>query len=287
MDRPAGKGTLFVVATPIGNLQDVTLRALEVLGSVDVVACEDTRRTRKLLERHGVRARMLSLHKFNEHRRGDEIIARLDAGQRIALVSDAGTPAIADPGAELVRRCAAAGHLVVPIPGPSALTALLSAAGLVGSRHLFLGFLPHRAGERRRELARVAAAPEVLVFLESPLRVAAALADAAAILGAARPAAVGRELTKVHEEVVRGTLGELAAWAAEVPRKGEHLVAVGGSDRPERTLPEGSIAAQFRHARGVLGLSRAEAMRRVARERDISRREVYRVLLDNDRDELG
>lgn len=279
-------GSLFVVATPIGNLQDVTLRALEVLAQVDVVACEDTRHTRKLLERHGIRSRTLSLHKFNERRRGEEIVARLDAGQSVALVSDAGTPAVADPGASVVRRCAAAGHPVVPVPGPSALVALLSVAGLNGARHLFLGFLPHRGGERRRELERVAGVPEAVVFLESPLRIAATLEDAAAILGAARPAVVGRELTKMHEEVVRGTLGELAAWAAEAPRKGEHIVAVEGSDRPARTLPDGTIAEQYRHARAVLGLPRGDAMRRVARERGVSRREVYRALLDEDPGEL-
>ncbi|MGD8374821.1 MAG: 16S rRNA (cytidine(1402)-2'-O)-methyltransferase [Acidobacteriota bacterium] len=274
------------MATPIGNLQDVTLRALHVLGEVDVVACEDTRHTRKLLERHGIRRRTLSLHKFNERRRAEEIVARLDAGQDVALVSDAGTPAVADPGASVVRRCAAAGHPVVPVPGPSALVALLSVAGLKGARHLFLGFLPHRAGERRRDLERVAGAPEAVVFLESPLRIAAALGDAAAILGATRPAVVGRELTKLYEEVVRGNLGELAAWAAEAPRKGEHIVAVEGSDRPARTLPEGTIAEQFRHAREVLGLPRTEAMRRVARERGIPRREVYAALLDEEHEGL-
>jgi 16S rRNA (cytidine1402-2'-O)-methyltransferase len=281
-DRIDPMGTLYVVATPIGNLKDVTLRALEVLAAVDVVACEDTRRTRKLLDRHGIDARARSFHKFNEWRRTEEILRLLDEGGSVALVSDAGTPAISDPGAELAARAAAAGHAVVPVPGPSAPSALLSVAGLPGNAHRFIGFLPHRQGERRRALAEAASGREILVFLEAPTRIIAALADAAALLGGDRRAAVGRELTKIHEEVVRGTLAELAAWVARRKPRGEFVIAVEGNPEPARTLPEGTIREQVHHAREKLGLDRAEAMRRVARERGIPRRDVYRALLEEE-----
>ena len=275
-------GTLYVVATPIGNLQDVTLRALEVLGEVSLVLCEDTRRTRRLLERHGIEARTRSLHKFNERQRAGEVLKLLDDGRSLALVSDAGTPCISDPGAALAREVAAAGHTLVPIPGASAPTALLSVAGLPASRHLFLGFLPHRAGERARLLTAMADREELLIFLEAPTRIAASLAAAAEILGGSRQAAVGRELTKLYEEVRRGPLEELAAWAAEEKLKGEFTVAVEGSSTPPSTLPAGSIAEQVRFARETLGLDRKDSMRRVARERGISRSEVYKALLEEE-----
>lgn len=278
----SGRGTLYVVATPIGNLKDVTLRALEVLERVDVIACEDTRHTRKLLERHGIEARTRSYHKFNERRRAEEILALLGEGRSVALVSDAGTPGISDPGSEVVARAAAAGFAVVPIPGPAAPVALLSVAALPGRGHTFVGFLPHRVGERRRRLAALAEREEVLVLLEAPTRIAAAVADLAEILGADRLAVVGRELTKIHEEVLRGTLGEIAARIAETEPRGEFTVAIAGRSGPPRTLPEGTVAEQVRYARETLGLDRMEAMRAVARERGLSKREVYAELLEEE-----
>ena len=276
-------GTLYVVATPIGNLKDVTLRALEVLGRADVIACEDTRQTRKLLERHGVEGRTRSYHKFNERRRAAEILEVLASGKSVALVSDAGTPAISDPGAELVARAAGAGFAVVTIPGPSAPAALLAVAGFPATRHTFLGFLPHRSGERRRLFQSLLGREEALVFFEAPTRIGAALADAAELLGSDRRAAVGRELTKIHEEVLRGTLAELAGRvAAGDPPRGEFTVALEGRSEPVRTLPDGEPEEQVRFAMESLGLSKMDAIRYVARERGVRKRELYRALLDEE-----
>jgi 16S rRNA (cytidine1402-2'-O)-methyltransferase len=273
------RGVLYVVATPIGNLDDITLRALEVLRSADVLACEDTRHTRKLLDRHGIEACTRSYHKFNEKRRSAEILDLLAAGKSVALVADAGTPAISDPGAEVVGQAGAAGFRVVPIPGPSALTALLSVSGLPAARHLFVGYPPHRAGERRRWLEELSTREECLVLLEAPTRIAATLADLSELLGSGRRAVVGRELTKMHEEILRGTLGELVERFQGRGGRGEFTVMVRGAESPAATLPEGTIADQVRLAQERLGLDRKEAMSYVARERGISRREVYASLL--------
>jgi len=270
------------VATPIGNLQDITLRALEVLGQVDVIACEDTRRTRGLLERHGIEARTRSYHKFNEARRGEEILGLLDDGKSVALVSDAGTPGISDPGADLVARAVEAGHPVVPIPGAAAPAVLVSVAGFPDGAFTFVGFLPHRAAERRRVLAELSGREETLVFMEAPTRIAGALRDLADLFGAERRAVVGREMTKLHEEVRRGALEELASWAAEGKPRGEYTLAVEGRKVPPRTLPEGSLAEQVRLVQERLGLDRKEAMRYVARERGIPKREVYASLLEEE-----
>jgi 16S rRNA (cytidine1402-2'-O)-methyltransferase len=275
----AGPGVLYVVATPIGNLDDITLRALGVLRRVDVLACEDTRHTRKLLDRHGIEARTRSYHKFNEKQRSEEILRLLAAGKSVALVADAGTPALSDPGAEVVRQAAAAGFRVVPIPGPSAPTTLLSVAGLPSSRHLFVGYPPHRAGERRRWIEELAVRPECLVLLEAPTRIAATLADLSEILGDARQAVVGRELTKMHEEILRGTLAEMAREFQGRGGKGEFTLVVQGAEGQAATLPEVTIPEQVRLAQERLGLDRKEAMSYVARERGISRREVYASLL--------
>jgi 16S rRNA (cytidine1402-2'-O)-methyltransferase len=272
-------GTLYIVATPIGNLEDITLRALDVLRGVDVVVCEDTRHTRKLLTRHGIDARTRSCHKFNEKRRTQEVLELLSQGRSVALVSDAGTPSISDPGAEVAAQAAEAGYAVVPIPGASAPTALLSVAGLGADRHMFLGFPPHRAEERRRWLEELAGRQETLVLLESPHRIAATLVDLAAALGAERRAVIGRELTKLHEELIRGTLGEIAAGMAAGPGRGEYTVAIEGASRAAGTLPGGSLVDQVRLVEERLGLDRKEAMRYVARELGISRREVYARLL--------
>ena len=281
------EGTLYIVATPIGNLQDVSLRALQVLQSVDVIACEDTRHTRRLLDRHGIQAQTRSLHKFNEARRAEQILALLSAGKSVALVSDAGTPAISDPGAELVKRVAAAGHVVTPIPGPAAPIALLSVAGLREGPFLFLGFLPGRAGERGRMLDALAGREETLVFLEAPTRIVATLVDLVQRWGPGRRAVIGREMTKRHEEVLRGELGELAERVAAGTPRGEYTVAVEGSRREPATLPPGTIAEQVRLAQERLGLDRKEAMRYVARERGLSRRDIYRSLLAEEETDPG
>ncbi len=292
------RGILFVVATPIGNLDDVTLRALAVLGTVPLVAAEDTRLTRRLLDRHGIRAHLVSFHARNAARRLPELIAHLEGGADLALVTDAGTPGISDPGEELVAAWAARGGTVVPVPGPSAVVAAVSATALAGPRWVFEGFLPRRGGERRARLARLAADERGAVLFEAPSRVAATLADLAAACGADRPAAVCRELTKVHETIERGPLGELAerAGRGEIPPRGEFVIVLGTVPRAARdgahggTGPEvGEAAArgampdddQLAAARAAVealveaGLSRSAAAREVARRTGLPRRSLY------------
>lgn len=220
-------GTLYVVATPIGNLEDVTLRALRALREASCVLAEDTRHTRVLLERHGIAARPRSLHAHNEMARTGEVLALLREGRDVALVSDAGTPLVSDPGARLVAAVIEDGHTVSPLPGPSAVLAALTVSGLAGDGFVFLGFLPRRRSERDAVLARERATPRPLVLFESPRRTGATLAALHAVLGERR-ACVARELTKRHEEVVRGTLGELAARFAEGAR-GEVTIVVEGA----------------------------------------------------------
>jgi 16S rRNA (cytidine1402-2'-O)-methyltransferase len=302
-------GTLYVVATPIGNLEDVTLRALRILREAALVVCEDTRRTRRLLARHGIQARLLSYHKFNERARTPRVLAALERGEDVALVTDGGTPALSDPGAILVGEAAAAGHRVVPVPGPSALAASVSAAGLPATRVTFLGFLPARAGERRRLLASLDATPGLLVLLESPRRAAAALREMAALWGARR-ALVAREMTKVHEELARGTLAELAARFGAGPLRGEVTIVVEGAMErgPGRRgaggtgeggvggaasgaacrAPAGAPRAEAGGAAALRaevnrlmreeGLGRSAAVRAVARSRGLDPRALYRRL---------
>jgi 16S rRNA (cytidine1402-2'-O)-methyltransferase len=218
---PAAGGRLIVCPTPIGNLGDVTLRVLASLREADVVACEDTRRTRILLDRYGVAARLVSYHEHNEHERSDELVARMRAGEVVALVSDAGMPLVSDPGYVLVRACVAAGLAVEVLPGPSAAVAALVASALPADRWRFAGFLPRK----RSELEQAFASPETLVAFESPRRVAAALAVLAALDGE-RQVAVCRELTKIHEEVVRGTAAELAERYRNAPPRGEVALVI-------------------------------------------------------------
>ena len=224
-------GTLLVVATPIGNLADLSPRAREALARATVIAAEDTRHTRALLQATGITTPLLSLHAHNEPQRVPELLERLAAGEDVALVSDAGTPLISDPGFELVRRAAQAGFAVHAVPGPSAITAALAVAGLPVQRFCFEGFLPARAAERRAALASLAHEPRTLVFFEAPHRIQAMLADLAAELGAARDALVARELTKAHETLYRGTLGELAARAQREENfaRGELTLVVRGA----------------------------------------------------------
>jgi 16S rRNA (cytidine1402-2'-O)-methyltransferase len=267
-------GVLHVVATPIGNLEDVTLRALRVLAEADLVLAEDTRRTRVLLERHAVKARPLSLHAHNEAARIERVLGVLDAGGSAALVSDAGTPILSDPGARLVGAALQAGHAVTPIPGPSALLAALVVAGLPAERFTFLGFLPRRKGARAALLAALRQRPETLVLFESPRRLPATLRQLADALGE-RPACVARELTKLHEEVVRGTLGALAQRFAEGAR-GEVTIVVGGA--PEAAADPGDLDAAIR-ARLAAGETPRDIAAVLARTCGLARREVYARVL--------
>ena len=269
-------GTLHVVATPIGNLEDVTLRALRVLREADLLLAEDTRRTRVLLDRHGISARPRSLHAHNESARIDEVVAALAAGRSVALVSDAGTPLVSDPGGRLLSAALAAGHDVSPVPGPSAALAALLVSGLAPTPFAFLGFLPRRPGERRRALEGLRDERRTLVLFEAPHRLAATLADAAEILGPDRPAVACREMTKTYEEVRRGGLAELAEWAAEHAR-GEITLVVRGAERttPQAT-PEALVAAVA--AREDQGVPRKQAIQQVAQEYGVPKREVYNAV---------
>ena len=231
---------LYVVATPIGNLRDLTLRALDVLKAVDVVAAEDTRVTRHLLQHYGIDARPIALHEHNETRAGERVVELLRAGKSVALVSDAGTPAVSDPGARLVRRVREAGFAIVPIPGASALTAAVSAAGLLEGRFLFYGFLPQRSAGRVRELEALRPLSIALVFYEAPHRVRETLADLAEVLGGERELVVARELTKLFETIHVCPLGEAPAWLDADPNraKGEFVLVVQGAPAAADTQAE-------------------------------------------------
>jgi 16S rRNA (cytidine1402-2'-O)-methyltransferase len=275
------RGTLYLVATPIGNLEDVTRRALRVLGEADVVACEDTRRTRSLLEHFGIRARAVSYHEHNERERAEELARSIEEGRTVALVSDAGTPGVNDPGYRLVRACVERGLSVVPVPGPTAFVAALTASGLPTDEFYFGGFLPARTHARREKLASVKQLRATLVFYETPHRLAHALADALEVLGE-REAAVARELTKLHEEFARGRLSELAArFAPEGAARGE-MVLVIDRDVIDEGVAEGtqttSSVADRVAALEAEGLDPRAALKRAARDLGLSRDEAYRRL---------
>ncbi len=271
----ADASTLYVVATPLGNLRDVTLRALDILASVDVIAAEDTRVTAKLLARHGVASRVLSLHEHNESRRAREIVALLADGKSVALVSDAGTPAVSDPGAKLVRVAMDAGFPVVPVPGPSAGVAALSASGVEAPRWLFCGFLPASASARRAELERLRDASDALVFYEAPHRISATLDALAAAFGAEREIVIARELTKRFESIHRCRLGDAPSWLAADPdrARGEFVLIV---DAPVATLPSGP-EAQHDPVLSVLlsELPLAQAVRLAVRLTGAPRKQLY------------
>ena len=279
---PNDRGRLYIVATPIGNLADVTLRALEILRTVPLIAAEDTRISRRLLDRHGIATRLTSFHARNATARLPGLLDHLRGGADLALVTDAGTPVVSDPGEELVRAWAAEGGTVVPIPGPSAVLAALVASGLAGPRWSFEGFLPRSGRERRERLARIASDERGSVLFEAPTRVAATLVDLAAACGPDRPAAVCRELTKVHEEIVRGSLGELATLArhGSLTLRGEFVLVVGAQAGGAAGSPAEAddalraARAEVEHLVGE-GVARGEAARRVAATRGLPRRRLY------------
>jgi 16S rRNA (cytidine1402-2'-O)-methyltransferase len=277
-------GILYVAATPIGNLGDVSARLRATLEAVDLIAAEDTRRTGRLLAHLGIRRPLRSYYDAVEAARAPALVAELVAGRSVALVSDAGTPGIADPGYRLVQAAIAAGIEVVPIPGPSALTAFLPVSGLPIDRFAFEGFLPARASERRRRLAALADEPRTLVFYETGPRLAASLADMAAAFGA-RPAAIGRELTKLHEEIVREDLTALAARAETLITKGELVIGVAGAPAhvpDEVRADDDELAGEIRRRRAA-GASVRDVADALARERGFNRRAVYRLALTLER----
>jgi len=277
------RGSLLVVATPIGNLEDITLRALAVLTRATVIAAEDTRVTRKLLARHGIATRLVSFREQNAARAIPELLDHLARGLDVALVTDAGTPAISDPGQQLVEAAAAAGFDVSPIPGPSALAAVLSVAGLPGDGARFAGFLP-RAGKRRRErLAALAADPACTVLYEAPTRLGRTLADLATACGSDRRAVVARELTKVHEEIARGTLAELSArFSAAV--KGEIAIAVAGAEIPAAGEIDDERLRELVRERIGAGQTAKDAATSLSRALGISRKRIYQLAIETVRD---
>jgi len=271
------RGTLYVVATPIGNLGDVTLRALEVLRSVAVVAAEDTRLTRRLWARHGISTPLLSYHAHSDSARSRELLGRLAAGEDVALVTDAGTPLVSDPGEDLVGQWVASGGSVVPIPGASAVLAALVVSGIRAPRWAFEGFLPRKGRERRERLERIASDERATVLFESPGRTPATLHDLAAVCGAEREATLCRELTKLHEEVRRGSLSELASGATERPPKGEVTIVVAGAPGRSQLVPVSLEDARQRVADLVAGgMRRSDAARQVAAETGLPRRDLFR-----------
>ncbi|HLJ24991.1 MAG TPA: 16S rRNA (cytidine(1402)-2'-O)-methyltransferase [Candidatus Acidoferrales bacterium] len=272
-------GCLYLVATPIGNLEDITLRALRVLKEADLIACEDTRQTQKLLQHYAIHKEMVSYHAHNELTRAPELVIQLEEGAQVALVSDAGTPVVSDPGHRLVVLCLRHHIPVVPIPGPSAFVAALAASGMPTDEFLFVGFLPPRAGARRKKLDALRSEPRPLVLYEAPHRLAETLADAAEILGA-RHAVVAREVTKIHEEFLRGPLGELRDAARQRAPRGEITLLIGPAVEGEaQAAPSVSLKQRVAQLETESGLDRKAALKQAARERGLGKREAYKQLL--------
>ena len=272
-------GTLYVVATPLGNLGDLSPRAVDTLKRVAVVVAEDTRHSKPLLQHAGSRAELVSFHAHSSDRALERILRILSDGRDVALITDAGTPAISDPGAELVAAAREREVLIVAIPGPSAVPASLSVSGLSADRYLFLGFLPRKGSDRRRFLLTVAESQWTVVLFESPNRVTELLEDLGEVCGPDRQATVSRELTKVFEETRAGTFPELAAYFAEAPVRGEVTVVVSGTGKPRAEEPPPDPAER---ARAMLdeGLTRKEVAARLAEETGISRNTAYRLVME-------
>ena len=266
---------LYVVATPIGNLEDITYRAVRLLAEADLVVAEDTRRSRILLEHYDIRQPMISLHEHNEQERIPELLNRLSSGESMALISDAGTPLISDPGYRLVREAASAGVPVIPVPGPSSVTAALCVAGLPTDRFAFEGFLPARPGHRRKQLGGLAREPRTLVFFESSHRIEACLADMRETFTGARQAVICRELTKQFETVLRGSLDELIARLEQSARqrKGEFVIVIEGAREPGESLDSMDLARQL-----LEYLPASQAARVAARVVGGNRRDIYERL---------
>ena len=273
-------GCLFLVATPIGNLEDITLRALRVLKEADQIACEDTRHTLKLLNHYAISKPLVSYHEHNEMRRAPELVLAMEQGQQIALVSDAGVPLVSDPGYRLVTLALRHQVAVIPVPGPSALLAALSASGLPNEEFLFAGFLPARSGERRRALERLRIEDRTIILYEAPHRIEEALVDAREILGD-RPACLAREVTKLHEEFRRGMLSELVASLSERPVRGEITLLIGAVPPEQRAAQRDSsqsLAERVDELIRQAKLDRKEALKLAAKERGLTKRAAYQEL---------
>lgn len=274
-------GTLYVISTPIGNLEDITQRAVRVLGEVDLIACEDTRHTRKLLNHYGINTKAVSYHEHNERERAAELIVSMKSGLNVAIVSDAGTPAISDPGFRVVRMAIDEGLSVVPLPGATAFVSALVASGLPGDQVFFDGFLPARSGARRTRLAELQSMAATLIFYEAPHRIAASLQDAFEVLGE-REAVVARELTKMHEEIIRGRLSELATrFSEDTPEpRGEMVLLIDRNviEGPAHERESAANIAELVAGYEAEGLDRRSSLKKAAKHLGISRDEAYRRL---------
>ncbi len=288
-DEQSPTGCLYLVGTPIGNLEDITLRALRIFKEADQIACEDTRHTQKLLTHYDIHKPLVSYHEHNELTRAPELVMAMEEGAKIALVSDAGMPLVSDPGHRLVSLCLRHRIPIVPIPGPSALLASLSASGIPSEAFLFMGFLPARSGERRRALERLRIEDRTIILYEAPHRVAECVAEALEILGD-RPACLAREVTKLHEEFLRGKLSEIIAALEERPARGEITLILGPPDATEgRTQGDSSqsLAARVEELMHQAKLDRKEALKLAAKERGLTRRAAYHQMVHSQADEAS
>ena len=277
MAEQRNKGTLYIVATPIGNLEDMTHRAVRVLKEADVIACEDTRHTARLLRHYGIERPTISYHEHNEAARAEELVARLEQGLNVAQVSDAGMPGISDPGYRVIRLAIERGVPVVPVPGPSALIAALAGSGLPTDSFQFLGFLPAKSGQRRTLLDSCGNAPSTIVVYEAPHRIVETMQDIVEMLGAERPVVLARELTKVHEEFVRGTAAEVLARVRERELKGEITLLIGkGAEQAQ--LVKHDLVSRVEEIMLAQHLDENAALKIVAKERGVSKSEAYREL---------
>jgi 16S rRNA (cytidine1402-2'-O)-methyltransferase len=281
---PHERGRLYLVATPIGNLEDITVRALRLLGEADLIACEDTRHTAKLLNHYGIHKPMISYHQHNEASRAEELLKRLEQCAQIVLLSDAGTPVISDPGHRLVSLCLEKQISVIPIPGPSAVIAALAASGLPTEEFLFVGFLPSRLAARRKALRNLATEARTMALYEAPHRLVATLSDALECLGRRR-AVVAREMTKIHEEFLRGDLAELLVRVQQQPVRGEITLLIGPplpSDEKLHELSKASLGERVEQIMREQKIDRKAALKLAARERGLTKREAYKQLISGD-----
>jgi 16S rRNA (cytidine1402-2'-O)-methyltransferase len=278
-DGARGVGELYIVATPIGNLEDITLRALRVLKEASLIACEDTRQTQKLLNHYGITTRSVSYHAHNESERAEELLRELQNGARVALVSDAGMPGISDPGFRVIALAVERGIAVVPIPGPTAFVAAVAASGLPTDSFRFGGFLPARRGQRRQALEEIRKSSQTEVFYEAPHRVKETLEDVVEILGAGRPVVVAREITKIHEEFLRGSAEDvLKSLSARDEIKGEITLLIGKAEKAEEILPRANFRQRLQEIMDAEKLDKKAALKKLAREMGISKSEAYREL---------
>jgi 16S rRNA (cytidine1402-2'-O)-methyltransferase len=275
------KGTLYIVATPIGNLEDITLRAIRVLREVQLIAAEDTRRTRKLLDTYQIHTPMTSLHEHIEGKKSSLLISKMNAGADVAFVSDAGTPGVSDPGYVLISKAIANGIRIVPVPGVSAVITALSVSGLPIDCFAFFGFLPPRSGKRKQLLSSLMDETKTLVFYESPKRLIASLCDIEAVLGN-RKVVVLRELTKVFEEIMRGTAGDVIDRLKGRVIKGEVTLVVAGNEKRSPSFSDDDIFARFEKLRQSSDFSRRDIIEKLAQELEISRKKIYRLVVSRD-----